>query len=111
MVAAGSGAGVEGGSGVRVADGGAGEFYAEVGSDSGAGSGIRDPPCPFTEIAAKRINVNIGRIRLNETNLLLFFNNRVIFVIVQSICQKKIACPVNQVFIRGALTALTKISV
>jgi hypothetical protein len=30
---------------------------------------------------------------------------------VQSICQKKIACPVNQVFIRGTLTALTKISV
>lgn len=52
----------------------------------------------------------MGRIRVNETNLLLFSNNRVNFLNIQSICQKNRPELVNQVFIRGALPSLTKIS-
>lgn len=50
----------------------------------------------------------MGRIRLNETNLLLFSNNRLIFQYMQSIGQKNKALLVNQVFIRGLLRSLTK---
>ena len=64
--------------------------------------------CAFTDRADKRINDNMGRIRLNETNLLLFFNNRLIFLNIQSLCQKNITALVNQVFIRGKLPSLTK---
>ena len=48
------------------------------------------------------------RIRLNETNLLLFSNNRPNFINIQSICQKKIGVAVSQVIIRGRLPSLTK---
>ena len=51
---------------------------------------------------------SMGRILLNETNLLLFFNNRLIFLYIQSICQKSFTTPVFQVIIRGKLPALTK---
>ena len=53
----------------------------------------------------------MGKTLLNETNLLLFSNNRVISLNIQSICQKKLTPAVDQVFIRGSSPALTKISV
>jgi hypothetical protein len=39
--------------------------------------------------ALNRIKDSMGRIRFNETNLLLFFNNNVFFLLMQSICRKK----------------------
>jgi hypothetical protein len=54
-----------------------------------SGKGVLRAICPLEWMAVNRIKDSIGKIRFNETNLILFFNNSLFFLDMQSICRKK----------------------